>query len=152
MLVTSEQEVKVIKKQTEEEGKEQAVTAITIQDTKEIERLTEEINKLNDEKEKTAEETSKLREQLDTEKEKVLKVEEENSQLGKERTRFEKHAMESKQVRHIEMKVRQLIESRLKFSLMQHSMLVLQPFYVCLIILNINFELNSPFLQKTGNT
>ena len=106
MLVTSEQEVKaVIKEQMQEEGKEQSPFKTTVQDMKEIERLTEEIDKLKNEKAKTAEdlknseeETTKLREQLDMEKEKVLKVEDENSHLGKERARFEKHAMENKQV------------------------------------------------------
>lgn len=89
------------------DGAEAKVVTVTttVQDTKEIERLTQENNKLNEEKIKATEELKKyeeevvkLKEQLDNEKENIIKAQEENSQLGKEKARFEKHATESKQV------------------------------------------------------
>jgi DNA repair exonuclease SbcCD ATPase subunit len=105
-------ETKEIKEESQEEVKERAegetkvvTVTTTVSDTKEISKLMEEINKLNEEKTKIEEELknyeeefAKFKEELENEKQNAIKLQEGNSQLGKEKIRFEKHATENKQV------------------------------------------------------
>ena len=103
------------KDENQEEGKEQVeaeagnaetpAKVVTVSqtvstvDNVEREKLTAEIARLKDELEKSNREAAKSKDEGDKEhKEKILKLEEELSLLGKEKSRYEQQATDSKQV------------------------------------------------------
>ena len=103
------------KDENQEEGKEQVeaeagnaetpakvvtvTQTVSTLDNEEREKLTAEIARLKDELEKSKDEAAKSKDEGDKEhKEKILKLEEELSLLGKEKSRYEQQATDSKQV------------------------------------------------------